>query len=53
MSKQPAVARTRSGMSVAEGTFHGLMIVCTMGLWYPIYRARKHQADRTSTTRLA
>jgi len=41
---------SKSGMSVAEGSFHWLMIICTCGFWYPIYRARKHAADRTTTT---
>jgi hypothetical protein len=37
-------------MSVAEGLFHWTMIVGTCGIWYPVYRARKHQADRTTRT---
>lgn len=44
------VYKSRSGMSVLEGAFHALMIMCTMGLWYPVYRARKHAVDRTTTT---
>jgi cbb3-type cytochrome oxidase subunit 3 len=41
---------SRRGMSVAEGAFHAFMIICTCGVWYPVYRARKHQADRTTVT---
>ena len=41
---------SKHGMSVAEGTVHWFMIVCTCGLWWPVYRARKHAADRTTTT---
>jgi hypothetical protein len=26
------------------------MIVMTCGMWYPVYRLRKHQVDRTSKT---
>lgn len=33
---------SKHGMSVAEGAFHAMRIVCTCGLWYPVYRARKH-----------
>lgn len=39
-----------SGMSVAEGAAWWLAIFCTCGLAYPFYRARKHKADRTTTT---
>jgi hypothetical protein len=41
---------SKRGMSVAEGTVHWVMIIFTCGLWYPVYRARKHQAGRTTTT---
>jgi hypothetical protein len=41
---------SKSGMSVAEGAFHAFMIICTCGLWYPVYRAWKHAVDRTTTT---
>jgi hypothetical protein len=37
-------------MGSGEGAFHAIMILCTCGLWYPVYRMRKHQADRTSKT---
>ena len=39
-------------MSVMEGAFHWFMIICTCGMWYPVYRARKHNADRTTKTHL-
>jgi hypothetical protein len=41
---------TVSGMSVAEGSIWWLMIMCTCGLAYPAYRARKHKLDRTART---
>lgn len=47
---RPMVYESKSGMSAVEGLVHALMIVCTCGLWYPLYRARKHAADRTTTT---
>lgn len=46
------VIKSRHGMSVAEGLFHALMIMCTCGVWYPVYRSRKHAVDRTTTTYL-
>lgn len=44
---------TKRGMGAVEGGFHVFMCVMTCGLWYPVYRLRKHQADRTSTTTLS
>ncbi len=45
--------KSTHGMSVAEGTVWAIVIVCTCGLAYPAYRARKHKLDRTTTTRIA
>lgn len=45
-----AKIRSRHGMSVAEGTAWWLAVIFTCGLAYPLYRARKHQADRTTVT---
>lgn len=42
--------KSKHGMSVAEGAVHALLIFITCGLWYPVYRARKHSVDRTTTT---
>jgi len=42
--------KSRTGISGAEGLVHGLLIMFTCGLWYPVYRARKHALDRTTTT---
>ena len=42
--------KSKHGMSVAEGLVHWTLIFCTCGLWYPVYRARKHSVDRTTTT---
>jgi hypothetical protein len=44
------VITSKHGMSAVEGMFHWTMIVCTVGIWYPVYRARKHAADRTTRT---
>jgi hypothetical protein len=49
----PVKITSKRGMSAAEGMMHGLMIMFTCGLWYPVYRARKHAADRTTTTYLS
>ena len=38
------------GMSVAEGSLWAFAILCTCGLAWPFYRARKHKLDRTTTT---
>lgn len=45
-----AKIKSKHGMSVAEGSVHAFLIVFTFGLWYPVYRARKHSVDRTTTT---
>jgi hypothetical protein len=49
----PQTIKSKHGMSVAEGVLHAFMTVCTCGLWYPVYRARKHAVDRTTTTILS
>lgn len=41
------VAVSRRGMSVAEQSVWYLMILCTCGLAYPLYRMRRHAANRT------
>lgn len=41
---------TTTGMSVLEGTFWFFAVVCSCGLLYPVYRARKHKLDRTFRT---
>jgi hypothetical protein len=51
MSKTVKV-KSKHGMSVIEGAGHAVAIACTAGLWYPVYRARKHGLDRTTTTYL-
>jgi len=42
--------KSKHGMSVAEGTFWFFACICTVGVAYPFYRARKHKLDRTTTT---
>ncbi len=44
--------KSKHGMTVAEGTFWFFASICTLGLAYPAYRARKHNLDRTTTTYL-
>jgi hypothetical protein len=39
-------------MSAAEGIFHGVMIICTVGLWYPVYRHRKNRLARITNVYL-
>ena len=45
-----AVIKSKSGMSVAEGTFHAFRIACTCGFLHPVYRMHKHQAGCTTKT---
>jgi hypothetical protein len=35
-------------MGAAELAMYLLMILCTCGLWYPVYRHRKSKIERTS-----
>jgi hypothetical protein len=34
-------------MGATEGALHFVMIICTLGLWYPVYRSRKNSLART------
>jgi hypothetical protein len=43
-----AVTRQRH-MSALEWCFHAFMLTCTLGLWYPVYRARKRATSGTVT----
>lgn len=45
-----AKIKSKHGMSVAEGTCWFFLNLCTIGLTYPAYRARKHKLDRVTTT---
>ena len=46
----PREAITRKQhMSILEGTFHAFMLICTLGLWYPVYRARRRATSGTVT----
>lgn len=45
--------KSRSGMSVGESLAWWLGIFCTCGLLYPVYRMRKHQANRTTVTQVS
>jgi len=44
--------KSKHGMSVIEGCCWAFAVVCSVGILYPAYRARKHSLDRTTTTRL-
>jgi hypothetical protein len=35
-------------MNPVEGLIHMVMILCTFGIWYPIYKSRKNAIHRTS-----
>lgn len=35
-------------MGAGELAVHLLMIFCTFGFWYPVYRSRKSKIERTS-----
>lgn len=35
-------------MSATEAGFHTFMIICTVGLWYPVYRHRHNKIARTT-----
>jgi hypothetical protein len=47
MHNQVGVAEQRH-MGAAEAVLHGVMILCTVGLWYPVYRHRKNKLSRTT-----
>jgi hypothetical protein len=42
--------QSKTGMSIVEGAGWWFAIFLTCGLAYPLYRARKHKADRTTVT---
>lgn len=41
-----------TGMSTGEGLFWFFAVLCSCGMLYPFYRARKHHLDRTTRTRI-
>jgi hypothetical protein len=54
MGKQNLAGREiRQHMGAAEATLHAIMIVCTIGMWYPVYRHRKNKLARTTNVYLA
>lgn len=38
----------RQHMGAAEAAAHAVMIICTAGMWYPVYRHRKNKLGRTT-----
>jgi hypothetical protein len=48
----PKTIKSVKGMSLTEGAIWWTAIVFTCGLAYPFYRARKHNLDRTTRTRI-
>ena len=38
----------RQHMGATEGILHWTMIICTVGLWYPVYRHRRNALNRTT-----
>lgn len=47
----PREAVTVTGMGHWEKLLHGTLIVCTGGLWLPVYLVRNSRAKRRSVTR--
>jgi cbb3-type cytochrome oxidase subunit 3 len=45
---RPAGKDVRGRMNPIEAVFHAVMIICTIGLWYPVYRSRKSKIARTT-----
>jgi hypothetical protein len=37
-------------MGSVEGICHGIMLIGTAGLWYPVYRMRKNYLNRRTRT---
>jgi len=35
-------------MNGIEMIFHAVMIICTCGIWYPVYRGRKRSIGNTT-----
>jgi hypothetical protein len=35
-------------MGVAEHAGHALLILCTFGFWYPVYRSRRSRLEHTT-----
>lgn len=46
----PRESVTMTGLGGGWAFFHWTMIICTCGLWYPVYAAHKHHAGRKSVT---
>jgi hypothetical protein len=44
--------KSRNGMSMAETACWWFAVTVSCGILYPVYRARKHAADRTTVTDL-
>ena len=38
----------RQHMSQPEKIVHAVLILCTFGLWYPVYHTRKKQIERVT-----
>jgi cbb3-type cytochrome oxidase subunit 3 len=38
----------RQRMGTAETALHMVMIICTCGVWYLVYRSRKNKIERTT-----
>lgn len=48
MNEKLAGREVQQHMHATEALLHGVMIMCTLGLWYPVYRHRKNKLARTS-----
>jgi hypothetical protein len=47
----PRVAVTQGKLGLIEELFHCMMIVCTCGLWLPVYLSRKRSKRSVTTFR--
>jgi hypothetical protein len=47
MHNQVGAAEQRH-MGMIETSLHMLAMVCTIGLWYPVYKHRKNKLSRTT-----
>jgi hypothetical protein len=48
MGRALAGREVQQHMGATEGILHACMIVCTFGLWYPVYKHRRNKLARTT-----
>ena len=47
---QPVYTTVKGRLSQPEKILHTVLIMCSGGLWYPVYWSRKRKAERVTTT---